>query len=969
MRMNRLVHAFILGLLVLFAIAARPKTPVTTEEASSTVQSACLSLDIIVLVDQSRSMFQNDPYQFRIQVLSHIVEYLADLSLFFCPGAKHRIAIVGFGDLHSDWTKDVVRYMDEAIAPSNVETWETLRAQLYSKLPEPEDMGSTDFLSAFREANQIFQEWKQQPLDSPYPRRKVIFVITDGGPCVVDDGCLRDNIAHYDMRKAMQQVATYIQQHFQWRGIGSEYSVFLVGMALNDLQYDYWKIVGPLWQDIAQQRGGQFLPVSTERPENQLLVRRVYDLLSLVAPFPFDKASCRQDIIIPPYRGKTVSFHIWRFPSQGQETPPLTTLTLQTPEQEIRFYNGAPNMTMPAYCNLSDYYQPTRFSERYLFQPACPGVYRIEIERALQCNVEIYYTQGPTMYIDIAPTMENTSGQPPVLPVVDIAPYYNEALKPRFRVQMQYSEPNGATPVAEIPNYPLLFCVRVTQPNNKVRWYTEFTSQQPGLFESTEYIQTPVEGAYQVEMFVFTRSPKAVVEGSFASVTDREAFCAQATQGNIPEGWVSVLVKSVEEKGEVYTKTRSIKTSFEARKVPRFSLHWEQPLAEGEVETLPLARVHPDGQVTPLPINVQVRVLRMDTGQPLDVFEPFSDPAKSLQAELYPEADPASGVRALLQPAEETGLFRGVLRPRQEWREGRYRLQVSVIGELNTLRWTPATKTIVLEFNGYFIRQLQSQIELPEYTFFAPWSSPTNFWQTLLGKPLPLEIRLTFMHQDEPIPLNQLFEEPFPSLQGTLRMPDGTERQITFSPQKTGYVAIIETLSPREGQYTLSLSLENLALKPGYEIPAEHAQMEHSFTVEIPVLNQPWVVRGAAALGVIFGILVGVIIWKSCFSGPTGILEIIDEDHDEIVGGPWELKKWFTCLGRNRYQLGLEEIARIKVSRAYTEYDEEEKRTIISVTVYDSNGEIVFEDELEPGSVRHLVDSYSVRYVGKEEIL
>ncbi len=920
----------------------------------------CVSLDIVVLLDQSASMEVNDRLQLRIRALHNVVEYLADLSLFFCPSAEHRLAVVGFGDLSSNWRQDVREYFNQTIAPIQLADWQNQRVQIYEQMPQPENLGSTDFISALRKAEEILQDWARTPSTGPYPRRRVIFLITDGGPCVVDKGCKRDNIATFNMRKEMEEIQNFIDFHFPWRGAESENSVFLAGIALNDQKYDYWPLVGDTWRTLSRKRGADFLPVPTDEPNNVLLVRRVYELLSFIAPFPFDTYQCRQDILVPPYRGESLTLHIWHFPSPEPRLSSLAELTVQTSTAEIRYKNGQPNLPTTV-CRLEDYYQPTEFSERYLFKPACPGVYRVDVPGSGLCKVEIYTAQGPSAAIAIAPQSELIETEAvSQLPVETEPPYYNSLLKPHFVIRLYY--PNTPSqPITPLPEYPIQFCVRVTHPNGQVQWYTQFhyDETQQAFVDTTEYIKTPQAGIYTVETYVLAPSPAWVVQGRYPAVDNPQAFCEQVFKEGIPEGWLSPLIRVKRGQDKIILEPRKIESTFSARLLPSFHIQWIQP--EPQASSLLLMRINPEGESIPQPITIQVRLVQ-ENGDPVDPHQVFQNPeAGPLNVLLYPENQPEAAVTAKLQPhPNQQGLWTGRLIPGENWKSGRYYLEIGFEPrQIKLTAFQPPKQTIRREITGMVRYQVEPYLQI-EGGGFTPWRSFQDFLRTLKGESRPLVLRLSLQHQGKAMPFNQLFgESPIPTLEGSLRLPDGSQRSFQLQPDEEAYWAVHISVPALEGEYLVQIPMEDITLTPAYEI-AGKGNLPLKIPLQTPWYNQPTFVRFVGAIISLIAILILGVIYQACFNGPEGTLQLLDSWRKEV--DMWTLHRWFTCFGRNRFEVNIADIGRIQVTKERIERDEEGTYPVIRVKIYDIENALLDDQEMAPEEEISLPEGYILRY-------
>lgn len=170
-------------------------------------------IDILFLVDQSGSMggatfdgpanlTANDPLALRFEAVQYAFTTLEDYRTTIAPNTQMRMAVVNFGDtveLALDWT---------LIAEGS--GWATQRNNLIAQLttdtfrdthPDAANLGNTDFMTAFRFADTVFQELP----NTGYQRALV--VLTDGQPCVPDRfACGDENAQQQEMNDLLSLV-------------------------------------------------------------------------------------------------------------------------------------------------------------------------------------------------------------------------------------------------------------------------------------------------------------------------------------------------------------------------------------------------------------------------------------------------------------------------------------------------------------------------------------------------------------------------------------------------------------------------------------------------------------------------------------------------------------------------------------------------------------------------------------------
>lgn len=140
----------------------------------------CQPFDIVLLVDQSASMFSSsDPQGYRFEVAKLFLERLIRSRQGVCKEAVHRFGLITFGD------------RAEVIVPlSRIDLGEQADPELWSasyktKIDEAaidRSQSGTDFFEAFEAAKRLFEvPLVSDPVDCD-PRRQVVILLTDGHP-------------------------------------------------------------------------------------------------------------------------------------------------------------------------------------------------------------------------------------------------------------------------------------------------------------------------------------------------------------------------------------------------------------------------------------------------------------------------------------------------------------------------------------------------------------------------------------------------------------------------------------------------------------------------------------------------------------------------------------------------------------------------------------------------------------------
>ena len=84
---------------------------------SAQAPTDCVGVDLVLLIDESASMQDNDKELSRIDAARLAIDSLGDNILYSCPGVKHRIAVIGFWD-ELQGAKDTTVYVNSLVAPT-----------------------------------------------------------------------------------------------------------------------------------------------------------------------------------------------------------------------------------------------------------------------------------------------------------------------------------------------------------------------------------------------------------------------------------------------------------------------------------------------------------------------------------------------------------------------------------------------------------------------------------------------------------------------------------------------------------------------------------------------------------------------------------------------------------------------------------------------------------------------------------
>ncbi|RMH74630.1 MAG: VWA domain-containing protein [Calditrichaeota bacterium] len=921
----------------LFSVAAQPQIPQT---------EGCVALDLVVLLDQSSSMKTNDPNKLRIEALEQIVDQLGDNNLYFCRDAKHRMAIVGFGDTlplegkESSADDDVRVYVsDIVIAPQNPNAWiNKTRNDIKNRLPGSEDLHGTDFLAAFQKAREILNTWDRQKIEGA-DRRKLVLVITDGGPCILAEGCgINPGYGPEQMRKHMQNLEKYLDpnsHYFPWRGAGNPNSVNISVVALNDEEnpsYNYLEdksegSVSATWERITANHGGKFTPVATDKPQNLKLSTQVYDTLSPFLANHLERWECGKPLWVNPYDSSLLIIQVWRIGASAGHLPHDVKVKLRhTGFDGITvFEGGSPTNQNQSFVPRD--YSATGLSERYVFYNPLPGKYEIQVEDGSCPDVDVRYGHDKVQLQVLEPASANGSD---VLPAVLDTPHYDTSLLPQFRVKLfMHGDEGKLMPLVENPAFPLALNVVVTQPDNQKVVYplVRTGEEEPGVFVSQDYIRTPVEGIYHWTVEGTTIDPR-------------------------------VALKEADDLPPV-TVVEETDLTFQVTNVTRFDVTLVEPKT-----VPPINMVSPEGEMVPQPFDVAIRIVATGQdgkeGEPLNPQRIFSEPKEALQAELL---DPNGQVietiaLRLVEPA--TGTYRGTFR--QETKDvdpaGTYQIRVTLLSTYDRFAFSPVSLERTFAIERTRIYPVRAEI----FTQATQNLHSSNFLESIRGVILPPDVQMRLFNQatNEPLLPEEILTEE--SINASIQTPAGilTGTFNVIADQETMPWRTTAPLPDAPGRYWGEVDLSTVSLQTGYEffedtIPFEFSRKDNLF-------SNPSVTRLIAGICAVLTLLLIVWIASILFFGPKGQLEIVNWK-GETLEGPWQLKR---IPSRNTIRsTALEDygIGKIYVWRSHPpSFTETESRRAVRVRVLDINNQVVLDDTLVPEQSSPLTQEGDLMY-------
>lgn len=894
----------------------------------------CVGLDLVVLVDQSSSMKYNDPNGLRFDVLDQIVGQLGDNAMYFCPGAMHRLSVIGFGDKlpqndTEDFHIDVQEYVRTKISPyrgqaDDLRKWITRRNEIKGDFPEEENLYGTDFISAFKMAREVFDSWDIQKVQQG-ERKKSVFLMTDGSPCILGEGCEENS---FDFSNYMKnELKPYLDadgRDFLWRGDANSESVSITVVALNDstnpnFNYIEDERVGGVWREIVSSHGGSFRPVETDKHDNLRLTTEIYEALNEYLVSFSEKWPCNKPLWVDPYSNGILFVNIWKQGALEGYTPEEVSVKLvynpgQSDEVEMQDGRSTSNEI-----EILDY-SSTDFIERYVFFQPKPGKYIVEAEGADQCfDLDVRVDKHSVQAEVVEPSLD-------VLPQVPISPFYDQILKPRFKVYLSQRNKLGVlSPLQERSEYPIDIKAYVTNPEEEVKEYVFHKSDGvEGEYVSNEYISTKYSGTYDWKIVGTTINPRSFEPKSSSDYDD-------------------AYVEIIQERG-----------SFQVGEVTTFGLEIIDLLSE-----VPINSVSDTGDIVPSKLLFQIQLFELNNNTPLNIQEAFPNVEGAiLEATLKDEQGNQLETINLESQNMVDGVFKGVFRNNREVldAEGDYTIEVKLVGDYDRFSFTPTKSKILADIFRYRVNPIWYVLEAePRQSLHS-----RKFLKGIRGELVPLTARLRFVEEnpeefEDEIP-GSFFVEHSTILQDwteesvisgtTIKLPvSGNDISANLVESEKGDELILnysDTLPGLEGKYSISINPDKLQTPRGYVLVG--GKNEISINRGDDWWQTPTVYRIESFIlaCVVIGILVFLV--RILFFGPQGSLEVVDGD--TIVAGPWGLSRVpsrNTIKSRDLKRLG---VKKIHVKR-YSPGEFEDFSRAVKVTVYDLDNQVLLDTVLE----------------------
>lgn len=851
--------------------------PATTGEPLLTSKE-CNGLDVVVLIDQSQSMLYNDTRNARFEATRLIIDFLGNHAVWLCYGqnVQHRLAVIGFGDQSeynpsgvsspNSYEEDVVTYIEPTVIPASneFEAWKQQRANLKTTLNDHrQDMlGATDHKSALLKALEAFKQWQAEPIPGS-DRRRLVILVTDGGPCQRSDGCGHEG-SGYSYKPAMDELVNFMDaegSNYPWTGNNPE-SIFVSMIAMTDSSENYRLNVNIQngWNAIVTNRGQVF----SANEFNTDLSTGVSDILSPLIGSTLEPVACDSEIWVEPYLDDLLIFYVFTQPTNNSAPGDAARVTIRITrgDEVIEVSDGETN----ASTDFIQEYSQDGNNEFYVLSPSLPGLYTIDAEGVGDLCQDVD-TRLQRNSITTEPVLPRSGSQ---FPEILQAPFYREGVSQRFELEVRARGENDANtkgvPLVEYPDFPLSITVHIQSDDGRHTQDMDFLLKDPtipGVYVSQDYIKTPVPGRYTWRI---QATAPSVRPGQQVVELFKDGLSGYFIIGEVDRFGFAIAMPSDED-------VLALNTTQGAQQIPA-DIPILVRLTDPDGNDIPAASVLQNTQA------VLEASLSTDTGQLID----------TLQLSLKPGT-----------PNEFYGVFTNSINGAPV-NPGNYVVEVRSLWGVND--YDPNKVAPVVDYGSVNIRQYAIT---PVDIVIRPPQSPTRIhprfltsvkdsWALFRGVPQPFayEVEIVNALNGEPLDLSLALQDVNQTF--TSRLISPSERTINgqllpaldMQPQRLLGTAGGDV--NEAGEYEIALDLANLPLQSAYAWARTNANA--SFEREDELMTSPTLAR--AVIGTAAVLLMAFLIWLvyTLTGGPAGQMAIVKRTPRgrlEAVAGPWRL--------------------------------------------------------------------------------
>ena len=262
--------------------------------------SKCWALDIVLVMDQSGSMWEemqgggSDPLGYRFEAAKQIITRLARNRRYECTEAAHRFAVVTFNS-HAKVALPMTTINFRVDKSFDLDQWMKGPLSKIDAARAQDDRTNTDFISGFELARQVLDE--AGPMgDEPEgygPRRSAVILLTDGQPTSKNG-------------EQVQNVSTYMKDFVDYLNQPEWSSTYMFIEALS-ASHNYLNLPGSEngnsirndFEQIAAAHNGKLYQLQYNE---QMIPAFISDMVDLLFGIPGEKITCGQSFYIDPYK-------------------------------------------------------------------------------------------------------------------------------------------------------------------------------------------------------------------------------------------------------------------------------------------------------------------------------------------------------------------------------------------------------------------------------------------------------------------------------------------------------------------------------------------------------------------------------------------------------------------------------------------------------------------------------------------
>lgn len=902
------------------------------EADAQTAATQCGGLDVVFVIDQSASMRENDKNGLRGTVARYALDLLGDNSVYQCPGAVQRIAVLGFGDN----IPPKIYLEPTTISPNSgqLEEWKVEKEELRKTIPDRDYLGSTDHLAGIKLGAQILKEWRANPIGSGV-RKRALILITDGGPCVTSKGCTANpETSKFDTPAYMKEVEEFVNPlggNLPFRGDGNSESVFLYIIAFRDTTspYNYLndsRIRGP-WEKMAKDHGGALLELQAADKDTQNLNLNtvVADVMDKLLDSNFTPVSCDEPIWVDPYKSDIAIIHFFRKGSNpGVDVNDVKVRIRATRGGNVvAVFEGGQVIEGKGRVNEYTHDGP---NERYVLYNPLPGKYSVEVEGADICkHLDVRQGKSNAQMQVVYPKSDTVIAQ------VDTAPYYDADAPKYFTVRVTQQGLNGErVPLQEDVDFPIAFVVKAVTSDENAEY--KLVRNEDGTYTSETPILAQHSGTTTWQLMATAPNPR------------RDA-----------EPPVTTPIEVFSEKG-----------SFTVKPVQRFSYRILTPGSGQEFDLNSVSGT----RLLPVPVDIQVELL--------DPSGKTADPRTILTGSLN-NTFTATIVDPLGQELEQVtlrpdlnhqGFFIGQIRASRQGiagvdTEGEYVLLVKWIGEFDALNFAPKTRQESVKFKRFAVKPVDVAIAVPANSILHEGGAGC-----VTGAVTSFPIQVSFhlagaQDNNAQVSATQVLASS-QGFQATLYDPQNKTETIPLQLESRPGGAVLvgaggATLDS-SGEYRVTVSLPNGVLNPRYAWAVSEKTTDLKRDDEL--FTNPLACRTGTGLVLLAAFAVLGVIGYVITGGPSGTILIVESmNPDSTVWGPWRLGG-MPRVNRNRSsdlkKCGIKELKAMWAEGLPDENGRKGRAVRIQAT--DLNGNPFYDSVLEAGDVQPFVECGDIAY-------